>query len=501
MALNRRSFLKKAAATTVSLIGARADARAPRPNILFAIADDWSWPHASIVGASEVHTPAFDRVATEGILFTHCYDSAPSCTPSRGAILTGQYHWRLEEGGNLWSILPAKFKVYPDILEEHGYRIGYTGKGWSPGDIEDAGRSRNPAGPEYNRLQHKPPFSMHPIDYAANFRAFLDERPADQPFCFWYGGIEPHRPYEQGMGVASGKNPAAVQVPAIFPDAEAVRSDILDYYVEIENFDAHLGKMVALLQERGELENTLIVVTSDNGMPFPRAKSNLYRWGTNMPLAVRWGDRIRAGQVVDTLVSQTDFAPTFLEAAGISPLPDMTGKSLLPLLTGREFVPRDHVLVGKERHAWVRPGGVGYPCRAIRTSDYLYIRNFKPDRWPAGDPVAYAENDPPGAFADIDDGPTKFFMMNRSTDPQVQRLWESATAKRPEEELYDLKTDPDELNNVAGDSHYSGIKQQLSERLMQELAATNDPRAFGSGDAWDHYEYYAPRRKELKRIH
>jgi N-sulfoglucosamine sulfohydrolase len=491
---DRRTFLKTAAAVSaVSLLPLPAQGEGGKPNILFVIADDWSWPHASISGAKELHTPAFDRVAREGVLFTNCHVAAPSCTPSRGAILTGQYHWRLKAGGNLWSVLPAEFKVYPDILEEHGYRVGYTGKGWGPGDIADAGRSRNPAGPEYNQQRHSPPFGMHPTDYAANFKAFLEDRPDDEPFCFWYGAFEPHRAYEPGMGAASGKDPANVEVPAIFPDDDEVRNDILDYFVEIEHFDAHLGKMMILLEERGELENTLIVVTSDNGMPFPRAKSNLYRWGTHMPLAVRWGQRIKGGRVVEDLVSQTDFAPTFLEAAGISARPEMTGKSLLALLTsvGSGPVHRDHLLTGKERHAWVRQGGLGYPCRAIRTAEYLYIRNFKPERWPAGDPQPREDNDPPGAYGDIDDGPTKFFMRS-SEDPQGKRLWDLAVAKRPAEELYDLATDPDELVNIADDTRFAETKRQLAARLMQELDATGDPRASGSGDEWDSFEYYAP---------
>ena len=497
MSPTRRTFLKTAAAAAAAALLPLSCAEKRRPNILFAIADDWSWPHASIAGAAELHTPAFDRIAREGVLFTNCFVSAPSCTPSRGAILTGQYHWRLAESGNLWSILPTRFQVYPDILEANGYRVGHTGKGWGPGDLADAGRTRNPAGPEYNRLRHQPPYNMHAVDYAANFAAFLDETLADQPFCFWYGAFEPHRPYERGMGVASGKNPATVQVPAIFPDTDEVRGDILDYYVEIEHFDRHLGAMVDLLAARGELENTLVVVTSDNGMPFPRAKSNLYKWGTLMPLAVRWGERIKPGRVVEALISQTDFAPTFLEAAGIAPPAEMSGKSLLPLLVGRRTEHRSHLLIGKERHAWVRRGGLGYPCRALRTRDFLYIRNFEPDRWPAGDPTPSEDNDPPGAFGDIDDGPTKSAMMN-AIDEQRQRLWDAAVGKRPAEELYDLHNDPDELHNLAFDPQFAEIRRRLSEQLMRELAATGDPRATG-GDAWDRYEYYAPWKRNRRQ--
>lgn len=503
MMQKRRGFLKTMGVVTAAgLLPTLSCARRARPNILFAIADDWSWPHASIAGTTELHTPAFDRVAKEGVLFTNCYVSAPSCTPSRGAILTGQYHWRLEEGANLWSILPSKFIVYPSLLEGQGYHIGYTGKGWGPGDIEDAGRIRNPAGPVYNQLLQQSAFGISTIDYAANFAAFLDDKNPEEPFCFWYGGLEPHRPYEYGMGVKSGKNPANVQVPAIFPDSEHVRNDILDYYAEIEYFDSHLSRMLTLLEERGELENTLVLVTSDNGMPFPRAKSNLYKWGTNVPLAIRWSARAKGGRVIDDFVSQTDFAPTFLQAAGIPLCSEMTGRSLLSLLTssvrGQLNRERRSVLVGKERHAWVRQGGVGYPCRAIRTRDFLYIRNFKPERWPAGDPTNGLDNDPPGSYGDIDAGPTKSYMMANSDSPAVMRLLNLAVAKRPAEELYDVKNDPDEINNVASEQTYAEVKKRLAETLMNRLKASGDPRAFGRGDTWDIFEYYAPGRRARK---
>jgi arylsulfatase A-like enzyme len=135
-----------------------------RPNILFCLADDWSWPHAGIAADKVVKTPTFDRVAREGVLFENVFVSAPSCTPSRGAMLTGQWHWRLEEGGNLWSTLPAKFPVYPDLLEGAGYHVGFTRKGWGPGRHEPGGRTRNPAGPGYK-----------------SFQEFMKARPEDKP--------------------------------------------------------------------------------------------------------------------------------------------------------------------------------------------------------------------------------------------------------------------------------------------------------------------------------
>lgn len=257
--------------------------------------------------------------------------------------------------------------------------------------------------------------------------------------------------------------------------------------------------MLSLLDERGELDRTLVVITGDNGLPFPRCKSNLYDGGTNVPLATRWPARVAGGRNVEDFISLQDLAPTFLEAAGLTPPAAMTGRSLLELLasgkSGRVDPARDHVLVGKERHAWVRAGGLGYPCRAIRTREFLYIRNFQPDRWPAGDPTKGGEPfDPNRVYGDIDDSPSKTYMMEHRDEPAVKPLFDLAFAKRPAEELYDLSKDPHQLRNVAADLAYAEAKKKLESSLLAELKATGDPRVLGGGDAFDNYPYYGGQR-------
>ncbi|MEO2006406.1 MAG: sulfatase, partial [Candidatus Poribacteria bacterium] len=307
----------------------------PRPNILFAIADDAS--HMGAYGHEFLSTPHFDRVAAEGVLFTHAYTTNPKCAPSRASILTGRHTWQLEEASCHFGVFPAKFAVYPSLLEATGYHVGHTGKGWAPGDYEAGGFTRNPAGPDYHGARLDPPTTrISAKDYAGNFDRFLDERPADSPFCFWYGGHEPHRAYEEGSGVRAGKNTADITPPAYLPDDEIVRSDLLDYAFEIEWFDTHLGRMLAKLEEIGELDDTLIVVTSDNGMPFPRVKGQMYEADFNMPFAVRWGHGVDGGRVVTDFVSFRDIAPTFVEAAGLAPPESITGRSFLDVVTSSD---------------------------------------------------------------------------------------------------------------------------------------------------------------------
>ena len=483
----RRGFVRTAAAL-LPAIGAAANP--PHPNILFAIADDWSWPFASIAGDKTAKTPNFDRVAKEGVLFRNAYTAAPTCTASRGSILTGQWFARLEEGGNLWSTLPAKFDVYPDLLERAGYRVGFTGKGWGPGDFVPGGRTRNPAGPEFNKRHAPPPTKgIHNIDYSHNFSDFMDTRTAGQPFCFWYGGHEPHRPYEAGTGLRAGKKLADVRLPGGLPDSPEVRGDLLDYALEIEWFDTHLGRILKLIEDAGELDNTIVVVTGDNGLPFPRCKANLYDNGTHVPLAVRWGAKVQGGRTIDDFISLPDVAPTFLQATGVDVPAAMTARSFLDILTsgksGAIDPRRERVFTGRERHTVAQPDSkAGYPMRAIRTRDYLYVRNYRPERFPTG-----VDTHAANAYRDIDPGPTKNYMMEHRADAAVANLFELGFGKRPAEELYDLRNDSAELRNLATDKSRADVKTRLAAELEAQLKAWRDPRALGGGDEFDRYPY------------
>lgn len=462
-----------------------------RPNILFCISDDQSYAHTRANGDPVVKTPGFDRIAREGLRFVHAFCDAPTCGPSRSAILTGQSIWRLEEAGNIHSTLPAKFATYTEMLKEAGYYVGYTGKGWSPGRLEPGGRNENPAGIEYQSRKVKPPFkAMRNTDYAGNFADFLEDTPEGSPFCFWLGTSEPHRGYELGAGKRTGKDPDKVIVPPIFPDNDIVRSDILDYLVEVEHFDSMVEQAIATLEESGQLDNTIVVVTSDHGMPFPRAKASLYDAGSRVPLAIRWpGGVTNPGRAVHAFVNLSDLAPTFLEAAGLEPPGIMTAQSLLAVFRNDKPKNREAAYIAMERHDGCRKGGKGYPCRAIRTADYLYIHNFEPSRWPSGSPDASvcARSIP---YGEIDSAPTKTFLMEHRNEHGVARLAELAFGMRPAEELYDLKSDPDQMVNLAGTVGVAETQAALRKRLFDHLEATEDPRVVGGTVDWDFYPYY-----------
>lgn len=480
----RRQFLASAAAPALFQI--KKPAR--QPNILFAISDDHSWLHTSAAGDPVVKTPAFDRVAGAGVLFANAICGSPGCAPSRAAILTGRPHWQLEEAGTHASFFPRKLQVYPELLQKAGYHVGLTAKGAGPCNFKEAGWPHNPAGPDYSRIKDRNvPEGVNATDYAANFDDFLKKRPSGRPFCFWYGSTEPHRGYLKGAGRKAGKRIEDVKVPAFLPDTEEVRSDILDYYQEIEHFDRHLGRMLDRLKELGELDNTLVMVTADNGMAFPRAKANVYEYGIHLPLAVAWPALAKGGRKVEDIISFTDFAPTMLDAAGVKAPAVMTGRSFLDVLasgkSGRVDARRTSAYSGRERHSHARRDNLGYPTRALRTHDYLYIRNFKPDRWPAGDPEM---------FYDIDGGPSKDVVLKRR-----DRFFELACGKRPAEELYDIRKDPACMENLAGSKAHAAALARLRDEMSGTLKAQGDPRALGTGDVFESYPRFSSMRPEL----
>lgn len=480
---------------------------AERPNILIAISDDQSWAHTSAYGCKFVTTPAFDRVASEGVLFTNAIAASPGCSPSRAAFLTGRQHWQIEHAGTHASSFSEKYRSFPEALGESGYFVGHTGKGWGPGNYKKDGRTENPAGPKFEGKKLKPPYlGLSNKDYAANFADFLEARPDDKPFCFWFGGHEPHRGFQKGAGLKSGKKLEDVEVPAFLPDRPEIRSDLLDYAVEIEWFDSHLGRILKQLEAAGELDNTLVIVTSDNGMAFPRAKANCYEYGVHVPLAVRWGNQIKAGRTSDDLIGFVDLTATIYDVTGVEPPSEeasLTGNSIFEILkSDKEGIvdpTRSAIFSGRERHSSSRYLNLAYPQRAMRTIQYLYVRNFRPSRWPAGTPRELDENGgvgpQDGGYHDIDSCPSLTFLIENKSDPEIGEYFDWSTQKRPEVEIYDITSDPACLKNLASTDGFAETEMKLALQFEKYLEQTKDPRQTNGGDVFETYRRFSPLRQ------
>lgn len=516
MSIMRWHYIRLAlflAISSSASVGRAAVSGAARPNILMVIADDMSWPYMSIAGCKGVQTPNIDRVARSGVLFRNGFCGAPGCSPSRSVLLTGRHVWMNEEASTHHGLFPAKFVTYPDLLGQAGYAVGFTGKPWSPGNL-GPGRKGNPAGPAFNTRKLTPPSAnIKETDYAANFAEFLSRRKPGQPFCFWYGSAEPHRSYQRGSGLKAGKKLEDVVVPRFLPDTPEVRSDFLDYFVEIEWLDRQLGKFLDTLTKAGELDNTLIIFTGDNGMPMLRAKATCYEYGLHVPMIAAWPKRVPANRVVDDPISFADLNATILAAAQVEhpakndPALAPVGRDFLPLLTsdkqGLVNPDQAYVFAGHERHTLTRYNDVGYPIRALRTPQYLYLRNLRPERWPIGDPQRLNKATGrllplhAGCYRDVDDQTTLQWLITeaRASDKHAALL-DVIVGRHPAEELYDIQADSDCLRNLAASPEHAAARAKLAAQMDAELKRTNDPRIYGANlDIQDTYPNVNPKNR------
>jgi N-sulfoglucosamine sulfohydrolase len=441
---------------------------AARPNVLFIIADDASRSFGEAYGCSWAKTPHIDKLAKAGLVFDHAYTPTSKCAPSRAAIMTGRNPWQLEDAANHQPSFPTKFITFTEALNKAGIATGSAGKTWGPGaalNIDGSPRSFALGGP--------------------GFAQFLKGKPQGAPFFYWFGSKNPHRPYQLDAGLAAGKKPADIShVPGYWPDNEEVRRDMLDYATEIEAYDAEVGELLTTLEASGQAANTLIIVTSDHGMPFPRVKGHTIDEAHHIPLIASWPAGLATPGRVADLVSFIDLAPTLLElfevdgiAQGMSPI---TGRSFTDLLRGKATTKRDFLIIGRERNdVLARPGtpsGLGYPTRGLREGNFLFVHNYEPDRWPCG-------NEEIG-FTDTDNSPTKSLLMALGAS---SAHWQFAFGKRPADELYDLVNDPDCVQNLAADPAHAARVTAMQAKLTAELTRQADPRVLGQGAVFDQY--------------
>ena len=461
-----RFALTLAAALGMPFATAVAAAPAAPPNVLFIIADDASC-HFGAYGCSWAKTPHIDALAANGIVFDNAYVPTSKCAPCRAGLLTGRNPWQLEEAANHWPTFPPKYIAFTEVLAADGITCGAKGKVWGPGEAITADGNERQWG-----------FRN------ATFKKFLESAPADRPFLYWFGSANPHRVYEPDASRAAGKQPTDIdRVPGYWPDNDGVRRDMLDYATEIEAYDREVGELIATLRESGRAENTLVIVTSDHGMPFPRVKGHTYDMAHRVPLVACWpAGIVHPGRRAEQLVSLIDLAPTLLELFGVdgenAGMASITGASIADILRNSPQRERPSVIMGRERNdVRCRPGtesGLGYPARAIRTGSLFYVHNFAPDRWPCGNVEL--------GLLDTDDGPTKSIIEAAGPD---DRHWQFCFGKRPADELYDLATDPDCVRNLA--TEMPEKTATLREELFAELRRQADPRILGQGDVFDAY--------------
>ncbi len=512
-----------------------------KPNILFAFADDWgryASCYAKIQGENSlsalIDTPNIDRIAEEGVLFANAFVPAPTCTPCRSSVLSGRYFWQTRLGAILQgAVFDRSIPTFPVLLQNAGFDIGFSYKVWGPGTpindpyVENGNRYQN-AGSSFGLFSFEATENLaktgddhgsskvrdakKPLyeEVRANFADFLAARDEAKPFCYWWGPTNTHRKWQPGSGKELwGLDPDELKgrLPAFFPDVETVRQDVADYLGECMAFDRGLGVILDKLEEIGELDNTLIVVSGDHGIPgFPRGKCNLYDIGCEVALMARLPGMIDPGRVVEDMVNIMDLAPTFLEIAGVENPEGMIARSLVPVLqspdSGQVDPERTFVITGRERHvAAAREWNLPYPHRAIRTKEYLYIRNFKPERWPIGDPRGLddpaveappfedLEHDTFVAYADCDAGPTKAWMVRHRNDETMPGLFDIGFGKRPAEELYSTKSDPHHMRNLASDPSFQSQKEELASSLMAILVEQEDPRVCEQDCRYEHSPY------------
>jgi len=509
-------------------------ADAPRLNILFVFADDWGRYASCYKGLDGrptindvVKTPNVDRVAREGVLFKHAFVNAPSCTPCRSSLLSGRYFFQTGRAAILQgAVWDEKIPTFPLLLRDAGYHIGKSFKVWSPGTPADAGfggqqYAYQKAGGACNNFSEEVTRMVAAGDSVAaarekilsqvrgNFDDFLAARKPGQPWHYWFGTTTTHRSWIKGSGKKLwGIEPDALKgkLPKSMPDVPEIREDVADYLGECQAVDAYVGVLLKKLEEAGELDKTVVVLSGDHGMPgVTSGKCNLYDHGTAVTLAIRYPGT-KPGRVLDDLARIPDLCPTFLEIGGVKPPENLYGKSLVPLLksdkSGLVDKSRDWSVSGRERHVGMaREGNLPYPMRSLRTPDFLYIRNFMPDRWPMGAPYSAAESTPDlkavdnntrAAFPDMDASPTKTWLIAHQHEAQWKRHFDLAFAKRSAEELYDLKNDPDQVKNLAADPKFAAQKRAQSERLMKLLKDAHDPRVTGDGKTFDQPPFSDP---------
>ncbi len=437
-------------------------AQAEHPNLLLILSDDHAAEFLGANGNPVIRTPNLDRFASQGMRCTRMFTAAPQCVPSRAAFLTGRSPVAVRMG-RFTAPLPPDVRTFAEPLREAGYFTGVCRRMYH---LDGAAGGRV-SGPIYRK--HGLQTFRRRLDYVdisgpgqteARVNEFLDRKPAGKPFFLWVNFNDPHYPWDRDA-IPQPHDRSRLPIPRYLPDLPGVREDLGRYYDEIARMDGEFQSVLDILERRGLAENTLVLFLGDNGFPFPHGKGTLYDPGLNVPCLARWPGRIRPGSVSDTLLSGEDPGPTFLEAAGLPAPREMSGRSFLPLLRGQAHNARQHVFAARLTHG-SRPFKEGTTThtfdlsRAVRSSRYKLIYNCTPHM--KYSPVdSYTER----SWLEMTDE----HYWGR-LDPALDRAYYGA---RPVLELYDLESDPAELNNLAGRPELRAIERQLLEALQEKM--------------------------------
>jgi arylsulfatase A-like enzyme len=463
--IDRNRILKSVVAAALAALGAGLVAAADKSNILFLLSDDHSYPFLSCYGDSNVRTPVLDQLAADGMKFHRFFTAAPQCVPSRAALMTGRSPVAARIT-RFSSPLPKDVLTFPEILRQQaGYYVGVCGRAYH---LDGSGQK---GGSELGELLEKHGLRTFEqrfnyvrtgSDTAAATQAaeFLDQKPADKPFCLWVNFSDPHHVWNAPAELRP--DPATLKLPAHWPDLPGLRSQLADYCAEVNRLDHSVKAILDLLASRGFAENTLIVFAGDNGAALPHGKGSLYDPGSNVPFLVRWPGVVKPGGDSRELISAEDLAPTVLAAAGLQPDEIMSGVSFLPLLKGEPHQPRTYLFVERGPHGSapvaVNMTNSGYDLsRAVRSDHYKFIYNCTP--W-----IPYSPVDSTGGV-----GWKEMTAANDANQlaPGLRATY--FTTPRPVYELYDLEQDPSELDNLSGQPQVAAVERSLRLALAEKM--------------------------------
>lgn len=429
------------------------------PNLILIIADDMAWDDCGAYGHPSIRTPNIDRLAKEGMLFTHAFLTTSSCSPSRASIITGTYPHQTDAEQLHWP-LPGDRTTFVEKLKANGYWTAAAGK-WHLGeavrDRFDYIAAASTAGFVLQSGNDNQPKTGTENDGSGcqQWLPTLQKRPADQPFFLWLAAVDPHRPYHENI-VEHPHTAEDIVLPPYLPDNEAVRKDFALYYDEIHRMDDYIGQVLEELDRSGLAKNTVVLFISDNGRAFPREKTTLYDGGIKTPWLVRWPQKVAAGSVTDALVSAVDIAPTFLQLAGVEVGANFLGKDFSSVLQDASTEINEYVFAEDHWHDFEDYG------RAVRNQRYKLIRNYYPD----------LANTPP---ADALRSPTFQYMREQQAAGTLTLDQQACfLAPRAQEELYDLQNDPYELDNKINDPDLATTVEALRKALAEFRARTVD---------------------------